>query len=352
MKRYNNLFPRIIDKENIALAHTNAQKGKKHYPAVIRVNNNPEWYLERLHSLMANKEYATSTYYKFLKRGPNKDRWIYKLPYFPDRIAHHCIVQVLEPIWSRVFIRDTYSALKGRGIHDGVRRMKSFLLDRKNAMYCLKMDVHKFYPSIDNAIMKQILALKIKCRDTMWFLSEIIDSGRGLPIGNYLSQYFGNLYLAYFDHWVKEVLQCRMYSRYCDDIVLLHYSKKWLHEARKRISGYLHDRLKLHLKPNWRVFPTFQSGLDYLGYVFLDTHVRVRKDIVKRFKTKVKGIKENYKHMPVTKIVNTLMSYYGWLKQANAYNLWSTYVDDKIRSIVSYVCYVNKIKNPLRGIAW
>lgn len=352
MKRYNNLYPKIMDMANIELAHNNAQKGKRHYPAVLRVNRNPSDYLQRLHAMFDNQTYTTSEYQTFTKIGPKKNRVIYKLPYFPDRIAHHCIVQVLEPIWHKTFIRDTYSAIRGRGIHDGVRRMKKFLSDKENVQYCLKIDINKFYPSIEHSVMQKIIAMKIKCKNTLQLLHEIISSGSGLPIGNYLSQYFGNLILTPLDHWAKEILGVKYYSRYCDDIVILGRKKEWLHDVRKQISEYLHKNLSLQIKSNWRVFPTLKCGLDYLGYVFFGSHVRVRKEIVSAFKAKIDNIKKNYIRMDAIKIVSTIMSYYGWLRQADAYNLWSTHVDDTVRGIVSYVCYMNKTKNPLRGIAW
>lgn len=353
MKRYGDLYSSIVDPENILLAHENAQKGKRHYPAVVRVNNYQQDYLERLRTMMGSGEYQTSRYHAFWKLGCKKNRWIYKLPYFPDRIAHHCLVNVLEPVWSKVFIRDTYSALMRRGIHDGVRRMKGFMQDVKGAAYYLKMDVQKFYPSVDHDIMKHILRLKIKCKRTLSLLDEIIDSAVGLPIGNYLSQYLGNLYLAYFDHWVKEVLGAIYYSRYCDDMVLLSGSKAWLQEARVRIQEYLEQSLMLNIKPNWRVCPTFACGLDYLGYVFLGSHIRVRKDIAQRFKAKVNNIRKNYLRLPLDKVVSVLMSYYGWFRYADAANLWCRHVDSELLRIVYYVCDMNQVKvpRPLRSMA-
>ena len=228
MKRYGNLYPEMWDMENIKRAHINARKGKAHYKEVQMVNAEEEYYLLKIQDMLKNKTFTNSEYEMFVKNDSGKQREIYKLPYFPDRIIHHCIVQVLEPIWMKTLIADTYSSLKGRGIHKGVTRIKAALEDGVNTTYCLKMDVRKFYPSIDHDTLKTVLQHKIKDLNVMWILSEIIDSTTGVPIGNYLSQHFGNLYLSGFDHWMKEEQGCKYYFRYCDDVVILNKSKEHL----------------------------------------------------------------------------------------------------------------------------
>jgi retron-type reverse transcriptase len=187
MKRYGNLYSKIYDMENIALAHENAKKGKLHYSEVKMVEANSEKYFKEIHNMLKNKTFHNSKYEVFIKNDKGKEREIFKLPYFPDRIIHHCIMNVLEPIWMKTLISDTYSSLKGRGIHKGVKRVKSALKDRENTKYCLKMDVKKFYPSINHDILKQIIRRKIKDKNLLWLLDEIIDSAKGVPIGNYLS---------------------------------------------------------------------------------------------------------------------------------------------------------------------
>ena len=118
----------------------------------------------------------------------------------------------------------------------------------------------KFYPSIDHEILKQVVRRKIKDKRLLWLLDEIIDSADGVPIGNYLSQYFANLYLAYFDHWIKEEKRIKYYYRYADDIVILGSDKNELHSLLHEIRAYLSDRLKLKVKRNYQVFPVDKSG--------------------------------------------------------------------------------------------
>jgi len=308
MKRYSQLYQQIYDIDNVRLAHKNAQKGKSKYKEVKIINLDPDRYIFEIHNILKNKTFRNSEYQMFKKIDSGKEREIFKLPYFPDRIIHHCIMQVLEPIWMKIFIQDTYSSMKNRGIHAGVKRLKIFLKDQENTQYCLKLDIKKFYPSIDHDILKKIIRKKIKCKNTLWILDEIIDSAKGVPIGNYLSQFFSNLYLAYFDHWIKEEIKIKYYLRYCDDMVILHKDKEFLHNLLNNIKQYLYVNLNLEIKHNWQIFPTKIRGIDFLGYRFFGKYLLLRKTISKKFIKK-------------TKKFNMFMSYFGWISYGNGYNL-------------------------------
>ena len=352
MKRYGNLYAKIWDMQNIREAHHNAQRGKQHYREVQMVNADEEKYLAQIQAMLRDKTFRNSEYEIFTKIEGGKKREIYKLPYFPDRIIHHCIMQVLEPIWMRVFISDTYAALKRRGIHKGVKRVKLALRDIENTRYCLKFDVRKFYPSIDHGILKTLLRRAIKDPDVLRLLDEIISSANGIPIGNYLSQYFGNLYLAYFDHWMKEDKRCRYYFRYCDDIVILHGDKEFLHRLFADVQRYLYDLLKLSIKSNYQVFPVGKRGIDFLGYRFFHDYTLLRKSIARRFKAKALYIKRAYCNMPPSQIVNGLMSYWGWMKHGNCLNLAKRYIDQDVQQIMVVICKASGQKNPLRRLKW
>lgn len=135
----------------------------------------------------------------------------------------------MEDVWKRVFIKNTYSSIRGRGIHKCANDLyKDLQNDVYKTRYCLKLDIHKFYPSIDHDILYSIIQKKIKDKWLLKLLKGIIDSAKGVPIGNYLSQFFANLYLAYFDHWIKEDVKCKYYYRYADDIVILDNNKDHL----------------------------------------------------------------------------------------------------------------------------
>lgn len=323
MKRVGNLYYKVCSLDNLYLAHKNARRGKTHYSEVKKVDASLDYYMNQLHLNLTEKKFKNSPYTIFTKVCGKKTRVIHKLPYYPDRVVHHAIMQVLEPIWTNIFILDTYSSIKGRGIHFALKRLRNDLRKNHNTTkYCLKVDIKKFYPSIDNDILKKIVRKKIKDQDLLWLLDEIIDSEKGVPIGNYLSQYFANLYLAYFDHDVKEIFGVKHYYRYCDDIVILHESKKFLHGLLIQINNYLNEYLNLQLKRNYQVFPVEKRGIDFLGYVIYPTHTLIRKSIKKDMIHK----------LDTSRCKKTAASYYGWLIHANAYNLRTKYLQQYERT--------------------
>lgn len=328
MKRYNKLYEQIIEKENLRKAHYNARKGKQHYQEVQMVNNAEDVYIDKLHRLLDAKAFSTAEYEVFWITEP-KERLIYKLPYFPDRIVQHAVMQICQPIWDRVFIYDSYAAVPGKGIHAGLERLRGFMRDRSGTQYCLKMDVAKFYPNVNHDILMSILRKKIKCRDTLWILEDVVrsvDGGKGLPIGNYLSQYFSNLYLNDFDHWIKEELHCRYYIRYCDDAVVLHHDKGFLHNVWRQIDEYLDTRLRLRLNKKTQLFPVEARGIDFLGYRTYHDFSLLRKRAKQNFVKKLAEIQSKGYEMRPVHIVSAIMSYLGWLKHCNSYNLLTKYI--------------------------
>lgn len=327
MKRYGNLYSAICDPDNIDLAFHNASKGKAHYRGVRRMRGDLERHLKLIADLLMSKTFRNAPYDRFMRTESGKRREIFRLPFFPDRIIHHAICQVLQPIWMNQYIRDTFSCIPGRGIHDCARRVRKALdNDPQGTAYCLKMDIKKFYPSIDNEIMKQILRRKIKCADTLWLLDEIVDSTKGLPIGNYLSQHLSNLYLSEFDHYVKEQLRAPYYYRYCDDIVLLSSSKQILHEQLDQMRSWLAGHLRLSVKKNHQVFPVASRGIDFVGYRFFHRYTLLRKGIATRFKRKAKRLAAQSGTDRITHRQPSIASYYGWLKHADCHNLKQKYL--------------------------
>lgn len=182
MKRIGNLYNKIITIENLILADKNAQKGKSKQFGVIRHNRNREENILKLHEILKNKTYKTSEYKKFIIYEPKK-REISRLEYFPNRIMHHALMQYLEPIFTKCFISQTYSCIKKRGIHKCLQDLNKSLKDKENTKYCLKIDIKKFYPSINLGILKSKLRTKFKDKDLLTLLDEIIDSNRGGSFG-------------------------------------------------------------------------------------------------------------------------------------------------------------------------
>jgi RNA-directed DNA polymerase len=318
MKRIGNLFSKIISIENLRIADEKAQKGKQNQYGVLLHNKSKEENIMQLHQMLKNKTYKTSPYDIFKVFEP-KEREVYRLPYFPDRITHHAVMHILEPIFVSTFTTDTYSCIKGKGIHAATSSLKHSLKDVNGTFYCLKLDIKKFYPNVNHDILKSLLRKKFKDNDLLWLLDEIIDSANGLPIGNYLSQYFANFYLTYFDHWIKETKKVKYYYRYADDIVILSHSKTELHNLLAEIKTYFSENLKLTVKNNYQIFPVSSRGIDFLGYRFYHTHVLLRKSIKKRFAKAVSKNKSNA----------TIDSYLGWAIHCNSQNLLKKLITDE-----------------------
>lgn len=315
-KKYKNLYQLICTKNNIELADEKASRNKKNSYGVIKHIEHREENIKNLLDTLQKGEYKTSEYTTYKIYEP-KERLIYRLPYYPDRIVHHAIMNVMEPLWKKIFIKQTYSSISGRGIHACAQDVKKALReDVKHTTYCLKLDIRKFYPSINHKILKHIIRKKIADAKLLKLLDEIIDSAPGVPIGNYLSQFFANLYLSYFDHWVKEEWGIKYYFRYADDIVILHENKKFLHLLLRVIKCYLKAHLDLNVKDNWQVFPVDARGIDFVGYKFYHTHTLLRKDI-KRHAMKVIT---DYQKDRINKqqFYDRFKSYYGWLKYCSS----------------------------------
>ncbi len=319
MKRIGNLYEQICSVANLEMADEIACKGKsRQYGVKVHIINRKQNIL-KLHELLIAQAFVTSPYKTFTTYEP-KERVIFSLPYYPDRIVHHAVMLFLEPIFTSVFTADTYSSIKGKGIHAAANAVKEALKDEANTTYCLKLDIKKFYPSIDHDILKAFLRRKIKDVKLLSLLDGIIDSADGLPIGNYLSQYFANYYLTYFDHWIKEQKKVGYYFRYADDMVLLASNKADLHFLLKDITKYLGDNLKLTVKHNYQVFPVAARGIDFVGYKFYQTHTLLRKSIKKSFARKVaKGI------APAS-----LAAYNGWAAHCNSKHLLKKLLNDRI----------------------
>lgn len=343
MKRLNNLFEKVISIDNLRLADERARRGKLRSYGVQHHDKTREANIQALHEILKNGTFKTSEYHVFTIYEP-KERLIFRLPYFPDRILHHAIMNVLEPIWVSVFTKDTYSCIKNRGIHACAKSVRRALReDKDGTRYCLKIDIRKFYPSIDHEVLKGIVRRKIKDVRLLSLIDEIIDSvPSGVPIGNYLSQYFANLVLAYFDHWLKEEKRVKHYWRYADDIVILSDNKESLHALLHDIRTYLVD-LKLKVKRNYQVFPVDARGIDFLGYVFYHTHTRLRKSIKQRLCRRVAFLNKRKKPLPKEAYRQQICSWWGWCKYCNSINLFN-----KLKILMPYDINFNRPKCTLR----
>ncbi len=317
MKRYGHLWDKFVDPDNLRLAIKNASRGKRWQRKVQKVLAREDEFLHELHSMLVNNQYHTAEYKTKLIYEP-KQRTIFILPFYPDRIVHHAIMQVLEPIWDNLLISDSYACRLGKGQHAGSKRCMQWV---RQYRYCLKCDVSKFYPSIDHGVLKSIIRKKLKDPILLKFLDEIIDSvpnGKNVPIGNYLSQWFGNLYLNELDTYVKQEKRIKPYLRYCDDFILFSNDKRELHAIAAEIKDFLGGKLLLRLS-KCEVFPVTQ-GVDFLGYRhFPQGYILVRKSTAKRVKRRMSSVLNELKSGRVTveRATARVASTEGWLRHAN-----------------------------------
>lgn len=324
MKRFGYLYESICSTNNLRLADKKARKGKSRQHGVKLFDRNPEQNILNLHEVLVNQRYQTSRYTVFtIYEG--KEREIFRLPYYPDRIVHHAIMNVLEPIFVSGFVKNTYSCIKKRGVHKCARDLRVSLRDVEATRYCLKLDIQKFYPNIDHSILKKLLLRKFKDQKLLNLLGEIIDSPgeKGVPIGNYLSQFLANFYLSGFDHWLKEDRKVQHYFRYCDDLVILGSDKNQLRKLFHKIEEYLNVNLNLKIKANYQIFPVASRGIDFLGYRFFHTHVLLRDSIKKKFINMIRHY-NNYR---------SRVAYNGWLVHCDSINLRRKYLHEERRGI-------------------
>lgn len=321
MKRHGNLWDKIVNKDNLYKAYLKARKGKGWQRKVRVIDKNPDKYIDELYQTLINGEYKTAKYKTKVIFEP-KMRTIYILPFYPDRIVHHAIMNVLEPIWDGLFMNHSYACRKKKGQHKASTYCMSLVCKYK---YVLKCDISKFYPSVNHETLKSIIRHKIKDKKVLELLDTIIDSTgteTNVPIGNYLSQWFGNLYLNELDKELKHKYRVKAMVRYSDDFLIFSNSKQELHRLDSIVQEFLGTKLQMRLS-KCNIFPTSQ-GVDFLGYRhFPQGYILVRKTTAKRIKRRMKGLIWEYKHHRIDKIqaLSKIASAEGWMKHATAHNL-------------------------------
>jgi retron-type reverse transcriptase len=331
MKTYTHLYEAICSFENLLCAARKAQKGKRFQENVGQFNVNLEHELIGLRRELLEKSYQPGDYRTFQIYEP-KLRMISAAPY-RDRVVHHALCNVIAPLFERTFIFDSYANRVGKGTHRAILRYQEFCC--KN-VYALKCDVKKYFPSIDHEILKAEIRRTIACPHTLWLIDRIIDGSnaqeevvqyfpgddlftpfdrrRGLPIGNLTSQFFANVYLNRFDHFVKETLRCKFYLRYVDDSVVLGKDKQYLWEMKREIENYLeHFRLRLH-EHKCQIRRT-EQGVTILGFrVFPEFRLLKRENVV-RTRRRLRRLQMKYAHGELSRDEVT-RSVHGWLGHA------------------------------------
>lgn len=340
MKTYNNLYSQIISYENLEKAFKKAKIGKSSKPYVIEVESKLKDNLISLKNELENFTYAPKSLKRFTIRDP-KTRIIHASA-FRDRVVHHVLCNIIEPIFDRTFIYDSYANRKGKGVHSAIRRFDKFKrkisingsqLNNTNYEnmiigYVLKADIKHYFDTIDHEILIKTIRRTIKDENVIWLVKQILNQyyfrgeGKGMPLGNLTSQFFANLYLNDLDYFVKHKLRAKCYIRYVDDFVILHNSKEVLFEYKEKIAKYL-TNLKLELHPNKSKIIPLYKGVNLLGFNVFYYHKLIKKSNMRRFKRKFyqKSIRLAVGDLNYEDFINGLQGWLGYAMWANTYNL-------------------------------
>ena len=329
----------MVSFDNIYKAFRKAVRHKGLMPCSLRFVENLEGNLILIKEQLENQSYIPGPYTTFVIHEP-KQRMISAAP-FHDRIVHHCLVNVIEPIYEQIFIYGCYANRKAKGVHQAIRDVQKAMRHNRYILHC---DIRKYFPSIDHEILKKIFRKKIKDPYVLRLMDVIVDGSneqeevwdyfpgddlftplqrrRGLPIGNLTSQFFANLYLNDLDHFIKEKLGCRTYMRYVDDLAVLDNDKQHLRFVCREIEKYV-TSLRLRLHPGKRHIRPVSIGERFLGQIIFPDRRLLPKPNVRRFMRRMRWMQKEYScgRMEFAEVNHRVQSWLGHAKQANTYAL-------------------------------
>jgi len=355
MKRSGNLWQSIITFDNILLATKKAQRSKRFRPNVLEFNYNLEIEIITLQKELETQTYQPSAYKVFQIIDP-KPRQISAATY-RDRIVHHALCNIITPIFEKSFIPNSYANRQGFDTH---KALKEFTKFARSSQYILQCDIKKYFASIDHQILKEIIKQKIKCPNTLWLIDLIIDHSnpqepvfdyfsnddlltplshrKGLPLGNLTSQFFANIYLNHFDHFVKENLKAKKYLRYVDDFAIFSDDLDYLKFAKQEMQKYLAN-LRLIMHPNkTQIFAT-KHGANFVGFRIFPKSISVISRNIRRIRKRIKcSIKQVQSgKIESLKLSQAIQSWKGHLQHGDTWRLqqqlFSTLESDLINSI-------------------
>ena len=326
MKRADNIWEKVVTMENLQKATNEAEKRRKKINSVKRFEQNREENLAMLQDDLKNGNYRTSEYRFFDKQEGPKLRHLAALPFFPDRVAQWAVMLQTNQYFIRTFIDQTYAAIPGRGHHKAHSKLKEYLRDPR-AKYCLKIDMHHYFESIDQDILMGQIRRMFKDPMLLGFFEDIIYSypkPKGVPLGNLTSQWLANLYLNDFDHYFKERMHCTFYLRYMDDIIVLGWSKAFLRKVHRRME-VMAGELGLEINPNWQIFPVSDRGVDFAGYRTWPDYSLLRRRVKKNMKAKLRKLQakliKDPSLVPTASDMGTWASYKGVLDHCDSFRL-------------------------------
>lgn len=339
-RRHDALFERVASFRALHEAARAAVRGKRRKPGAAAFMANLEHELLRLESELRDGSYRPGGYTTFLVRDP-KERFISAAP-FRDRVVHHALCAVVEPLFERGFIHDSYANRNGKGTHRAVARYERY---RERFRYVLRCDIHRFFPSIDHEVLKADFRRRIGCARTLAVLDRIVDHSnpqeavthyfpgddlftplerrKGLPIGNLTSQFFANVYLDPLDHFAREVLQAKGYLRYVDDFALFHDDPAALEGWHRRLARFLEGR-RLALHPRKTFIASTWDAAQFLGFVLLPGgRRRLPEENVRRFRNRLRGLRDRWRAGSVERaeVVRRVNAWIAHAAHAHTYRL-------------------------------
>ena len=312
------------------------RKGKSAKDGVLDFEYGLEKNIFQLKRELKNFSYAPQGL-KVFKVNEPKPRFI-QAACVRDRVVHHALVRVINPLFEPGFIYDSYACRKGKGTLNAVKRLEDFWVresrNYSRKIYFLKADIRKYFDSIDHNILLEIIRRKIDCPRTIWLIKKIlkrqavnckvikIEEGKGLPIGNLTSQLFANIYLNELDQYAKHKLKVKFYIRYVDDFIMISENRQYLASLIEPIEDFLRQNLKLDLHPVKRKISSSRSGVDFLGYFIRRYYKTLRFGNVKRFLRRMEKYKKEGKREAGKQV--SMAAWMGYAKQADTYNLIKT----------------------------
>jgi len=323
---HNNIWNEIVNFENLYEGYRAASRAKRYRGSVLSYGQRLEENIIESLNQLTWKQWRPSRYREFVVHEP-KRRTIHAPP-FKDRVVHHALVQVIEPLFERKFIPDSFACRTGKGTHAAQLRVESFaaMADKKwGDYYVLKADIKSYFPSIDRNVLFDMIKRTISDKDTLWLIGQIIDCDedkRGLPIGALTSQLFANIYLDALDHYVKDELGVKMYARYMDDFVVVHPDKDYLKKLHFDIGVFITERLHLTFNPKTTIFKSGNGTchpIDFCGYRMWPSHTKPRKRTVKAARKRFRKFVELYRLglMTLEQIRASIMSFLGYMKHCD-----------------------------------
>ena len=333
-KRIGNIFEEKLKFDKMLRAYKRASKEKHENKEVVLFKMNLATNITNMLLDIYKDRYVIGSYRKFKIYEP-KERIIWALP-FRDRVMHQWYVEeFIKPIFLPKFISDTYACIEGRGVHKAIIQLLNYMkkmYNKNKDYYILKCDIRKFFYSIDKSILYNILSRYIKDKKLLNFTKNIIyqrtTSKNGIPIGNYTSQFFANIYLNQLDHYVKEKLKVKYYIRYMDDFVLLLNNKEECKDVKNKLEHYLKENLELELNEKTNYFKNTQ-GVKFCGYKIKDNHIKILKGNKKKIYRKIKKWNQKFKNKDfnITKVSASLNAWIGHASHASSRKLIDNVID-------------------------